>query len=459
MKKSYKFANSPEQSISFETSNSGEINAEKYTLLEILGDAQIENLSIDDRISIVNSWSKDISQKGHPFSPKVMHTGCKTSIKLEDSATATTREFVNYGSNDYLNLSHHPEVTEAAETALHKYGGGTGAAGVVIGVTDIHDKLHKKIASFKGTEASLVQSNGYLTNLGVINALMGSKDLILFDMYSHASLVDGVSRSNINKVFFDHNNMTHLEFLLKRAKNDYVNKLIVIEGVYSMDGDIVPLDKVYALAQKYGAKILVDEAHSTGVIGKTGRGITEHFDLMGKIDLVTGTFSKALGSVGGYVAGKKDLIEYLYWANRSFVFSTSMYIPCAAGVLKAFEIIENDPSRLEALWKNVNYVKAAADQLGLDTGTTNSAIIPIILGEEANTMNAYKQLNDAGIFCIPVTYPAVAKGQSRLRISITAEHSKEQLDQLIEGLTIVSMSKTNEDKKQPSIIGETPSLN
>jgi len=453
MEKKYPYANGLQGELAFELSENGNINAEKYTLLEVLGQPELENLSIDQRIEIMNSWAGDVIQKGHPFSPKVMNTGCRTEIELTDRATGTTKSYINFGSNDYLNLSQHPYVTQAAQNALHQYGGGTGAAGVVIGITDIHDRLQKKIANFKGTEAALVQSNGYLTNLGTINALMGPKDLILFDMYSHASLIDGVSRSNINKVFFDHNNMVHLELMLKRAKNDYVNKLIVVEGVYSMDGDIVPLDKVYELAQKYEAKILVDEAHSTGVIGKTGRGITEHFGLQGKIDLVTGTFSKSLGSVGGYVAGKRSLIDYLYWANRSFVFSTSMYVPCAAGVLAAFEVIEKEQNRLSELWDNVEYIKQAATKLGFDIGTTNSAIIPIILGDENDTMMAYNLLNENGIFCIPVTYPAVAKGKSRLRISITSKHSREQLNSLIESLVVLNI-KLEKNKETRDIVKE-----
>ncbi len=439
MNKNYPFANNATESLSYELSGHGEINAEKYTLFDLLAKPEIENLSIDHRVEILNSWSRDASHFGHPFLPKIMQTGCRTDIVLKESTTGEEREFINFGCNDYLNMSYHPAVHKAAKEALDQYGAGTGAAGVVIGTTDVHDRLNKKIASFKGCEAALTQSNGYLTNLGVINALMGSKDLVLFDMYSHASLIDGVVRSNINQVFFEHNNMVHLEFMLKRAKSDYVNKLIVVEGVYSMDGDIAPLDKVYELAQKYGAKVLVDEAHSTGVIGATGRGITEHFGLMGKIDLVTGTFSKSLGSVGGYVTGKRELIHYLYWANRSFVFSTSMYVPAAAGILAAFEIIETKPQLLANLWSNVNYVKAAADQLGLDTGTSCSAIVPIILGEEKYTMMAYNLLNSNGIFCMPVTYPAVAKGNSRLRISITAGHSRQQLDTLIESLTLLSL--------------------
>lgn len=451
MEKNYPYSNNPAESISYELSAQGEISVEKYTLFELLAKPEIENLRVDQRVEILNSWSRDASLHSHPFTPKVMQTGCRTDIILKESSSGEEREFINFGCNDYLNLSYHPAVHAAAHDALDRFGAGTGAAGVVIGTTEVHDRLQKKIAAFKGCESALTQSNGYLTNLGVLNALMGSKDLILFDMYSHASLVDGVVRSNINKVFFEHNNMTHLEFLLKRAKSDYVNKLIVVEGVYSMDGDIAPLDKVYELAKKYGAMVLVDEAHSTGVIGATGRGITEHFDLMGKIDLVTGTFSKSLGSVGGYVTGKRELIHYLYYANRSFVFSTSMYVPAAAGILAAFETIENEPQLLKNLWDNVRYVKSAADRLGLDTGTSCSAIVPIILGEEKNTMMAYNLLRNNGIYCMPVTYPAVAKGHSRLRISITAGHSRQQLDTLIESLTLLSI-KMQEMKKSAEVI-------
>jgi glycine C-acetyltransferase len=439
MEKIYKYPKEDSLQISYETSAKGDISCEKYTLMEILGKPEIENLSISQRIDIVSSWSLDVVEKGLPFCPKVMPQGCSTEIVVKDVATGKSQGFINFGSNDYLNFSQHPEINAAAAKALKTHGGGSGASGVVTGITDIHHELHLRLAKFKGCQAAMVQPNGYVTNLGVITTLMGNKDLVLFDMYSHASLIDGVAKSTVNKVFFGHNDVNHLEFLLKRAKNDYVNKLIVIEGVYSMDGDIAPLDKIYELGKKYGAMVLIDEAHSVGVIGETGRGLTEHFGLMGKIDIVTGTFSKAFGSVGGYVAGSKEFINYLYWANRSFFFSTSMYIPCAAGILKAIDIIESGGAKLGQLWDNIRYVKNAAETLGLDTGTTNSAVIPIILGDERVTVAAFKMLQEMGIFCIPVTYPAVAKGNSRLRISLMAEHSQQQLDKLIEGLAAVSI--------------------
>lgn len=451
MEKNYHYPQNAAESISYELSAQGEISVEKYTLFELLAKPEIENLRVDQRVEILNSWSRDAAHHGHPYTPKVMQTGCRPNIILKESATGEEREFINFGCNDYLNLSYHPAVKAAAHDALDQFGAGSGASGVVIGTTAVHERLQNKIAAFKGCEAAMALPSGYLTNLGVITTLMGSKDLVLFDMYSHASLIDGVVRSNINKVFFDHNNMEHLEFLLKRAKSDYVNKLIVIEGVYSMDGDIAPLDKVYDLAKKYGAMVLVDEAHSVGVIGETGRGVTEHFGLMGKIDLITGTFSKALGSVGGYVTGKRDLIHYLYWANRSFMFATSMYVPGAAGVIAALETVENEPQLLKNLWDNVNYVKAAADRLGLATGTSCSAIVPIILGDENFTMMAYEVLKSNGIFCMPVTYPAVAKGHARLRISITAGHSRQQLDTLIESLTLLSI-KMQEVKNTAAVI-------
>jgi glycine C-acetyltransferase len=246
-------------------------------------------------------------------------------------------------------------------------------------------------------------------------------------MYAHASLIDGFADSPINKVFFNHNDIENLEYFLKRCKNDYVNKMIVVEGVYSMDGDIAPLDKIVELARKYKAWVLVDEAHATGVLGEKGHGTVEMFGLEGQIDIVTGTFSKALGCIGGFVAGKHDLIKYLQCSNRSFIFSTSPFVPAVAAILEGLDVIENELFIRRSLWFNIYHLREGLKELGFNIGETNSPIIPIIIGDSVKVVAMSNELREEGIYLVPITYPVVARDKARLRISVTAEHTRQQI--------------------------------
>ena len=416
-----------EYSLEFNTALGCEIDSHDYTIKEILYDDRLRFFSFEQRIEIANSWLNDLINSKHAFYRNIVHSSCGAVIKMEDPLTNEIRDYINFSSNDYLNLQHHPRVKLAAMRALEEFGCGAGASSTISGTTRLHHELEETIGKMKGCDAALIQASGYATNFGVMRAMMNKNDIILFDMYAHASLIDGFADSQINKVFFNHNDMDNLEFFLKRCKNDYKNKMIVVEGVYSMDGDIAPLDKIVELAKKYNAWVLVDEAHATGVLGENGHGTIEMFGLEGQIDIVTGTFSKALGCIGGFVAGKQELINYLQCSNRSFIFATSPFVPAVAAILEGLKVVEDEPNIRRSLWSNINLFKKGLTDIGFNIGQTNSPIIPIVLGDSNTVIAISNEMREEGIYLVPIVYPVVAKDKARLRISLTAEHTHQQI--------------------------------
>ena len=413
--------------LTFETSEDGLIDSHKYTIKDVLYDDSLRFFPFEQRVEMMSSWFDDLIHNKHAFFRNIVHSSCGAVVKIEDPETGIIRDFINYSSNDYLNLQHHPRVKLAALKALEEFGLGAGASSTISGTTRLHHELEDTIARMKGCESALIQASGYATNLGVMKAMMNRNDIILFDLYAHASLIDGFTDSSVNKVFFNHNDMENLEYFLKRCKNDYVNKLIVVEGVYSMDWDIAPLDKIVELARKYKAWVLVDEAHATGVLGNNGHGTLELFGLEGQVDIVTGTLSKALGSIGGFVAGNKKLINYLQCANRSFVFSTSPFVPAVAAVLEGLRVVEDELFIRRSLWLNIYKMRDSLRELGFNIGETNSPIIPIIIGDSSKVIAISNHLREEGIYVVPIVYPVVARDKARLRISITAEHTNAQI--------------------------------
>jgi len=329
-------------------------------------------------------------------------------------------------SNNYLGLADHPALRDAAIEALERYGCGAGASRSIAGTMEPHRVLEERIARFKGCEAALVFSTGYMTNLGLLTTVVEEGDLIVSDELNHASIVDGCRLSRAEVWVYRHRAMDHLEKLLK--KSTHRRRLIVTDGVFSMEGAIAPLLVIRELADRYGALVMVDDAHATGVLGHGGRGTAEHFGLIGGIDIQMGTLGKALGGFGAYVAGSRDLIDYLINCCRTFVYTTALPPAVAAMALAALEIMEKEPQRRRRLWENAGYFKEGLERLGFNTGMSETPICPILIGANALTMEADRRLMARGIFAQGIRPPSVPPQSSRLRATPMATHTKEDLD-------------------------------
>ncbi len=330
------------------------------------------------------------------------------------------------GSNNYLGLTHHPKILEAADKAARKYGSGCTGSRFLNGTIDLHEILEEKLAEFTGKEAALVFSTGYQTNLGIIATLIQRNDAVFTDKLNHSSIVTACRLSFGDVIKYKHNDMKDLDKSLSDC--DKVGKMIVADGVFSMEGDIVDLPEIVKLAEKHNSKIMLDDAHSLGVLGKTGAGTAEHFDMTDKVDLIMGTFSKSFGAIGGFVAGEESVIHYLKHHARSLMFSASMPPSITATVIAALEIIKEEHERRENLWKVVKKMKEGYESLGFDTGISCTPVIPILIGEDLNTFVFWRKLFDEGVYSNPVVYPAVPEGTSRLRTSYIATHTDDQMD-------------------------------
>lgn len=391
-----------------------------------------ENKDMMERANYFRDYANYVKEKKHNYYRRVSLTGSSPVMVINDEYTGKSKEMVYLASNDYLNLTKHPKTIQAGIEATKKYGAGAGSVPLLGGTIDLHVELEKKIAKFKGCEDAIIYSSGYGSNCGTLLALLQEQDIAILDMLVHASTIDGCKNTNIK--YFRHNNLDSLEKILDKSQKTYRTKLIVVDGVYSMDGDISPLDKIVELAKTYGAYVMVDEAHATGVIGKNGKGTPEHFNIEGKVDIVSGTFSKALGAVGGFIAANSELIELLRYYSRSYMFSTAMTPQVAASLIEAMNVIENEPERREKLWKNINYFRKNLLNLGFNLGNSETAIFPVIIGDDNKVKEACKMMHERGIYVNPVLYPAVPKRLARLRMSIMSEHTKEHLDKALEAL-------------------------
>ncbi len=340
------------------------------------------------------------------------------------------REMLMVGSNNYLGLLDHPKVMKAAQDAVQKYGVATCGSRFLNGTLDIHVELEDKLAKFTRKEAALAFSTGFQTNQGIISTLIGKGDAVLTDRMVHASIVDACRLSYGNICKYKHNDMDDLERQLA-SLDENTGRLIVVDGVYSMEGDLTNLPGVVKLAKKYNAKIMVDDAHGIGVMGKNGRGTCEHFGVEDDVDLVMGTFSKSFASLGGFVAGEKKVISYIKHFARSLIFSASITPASVATVLATLDIIENEPERREKLWSITKKMKTQIQALGYNTGPTETPIIPLIIGGDELAFMLWKLIKDEGLFTNPVIYPAVPKGQALIRTSYSATHLDEQLDKVI----------------------------
>ena len=339
------------------------------------------------------------------------------------------KEVLMLCSNNYLNLSNHPKMKEAAKNIIDEYGVGSGSVRPIAGTMDIHMKVEEKLANFKKTEASLIYQTGFAANAGLIPQLAGKGDLMISDELNHGSIIDGVRLTKTDRMIYDHNDMHSLERVLNESeKKDYNKILIMTDGVFSMDGDIAKMDQIVKLAKEFGAMTYVDDAHGEGVIGKDGRGIGSHYGIEGIIDVEMGTFSKAFGVVGGLIAGSRDLINYAYNKSRTWLLSGSHPPQVAAAQLAAIEVLETEPEHVRNLWENTNYFKKELMSLGFDTGDSETPITPVIVGESSIAQKLSDRLYEEGIFALPIVFPMVARDKARIRTMMNAGLTREDLD-------------------------------
>ena len=349
------------------------------------------------------------------------------------------RKVINLASNNYLGLTTHPKLREAALEATRKYGVGSGAVRTIAGTMRIHMELEERIARFKNVEACVVFQSGFAANAGTVSAILGKDDFIISDELNHASIIDGARLSRAKILVFRHKDLAHAEEQLASVKDQPGHKLLITDGVFSMDGDIGPLPGLCALAEKYGAIMMVDDAHASGVLGRNGRGTVDHFQVHGRVDVQVGTLSKAIGALGGYVCGSRDLIDFLYHRARPFLFSTSHPPSVAATCIAAFDVLEQEPERIERLWSNTRFFKQELSLLGYNIGGKNTPasetpITPIIIGEGRATMEFSKALFEEGVMGTGLAFPTVPEGKARVRAIVTAAHTQDELTQALDVL-------------------------
>ncbi len=342
------------------------------------------------------------------------------------------KRVLNMCTNNYLGFANHPELKEAAKQAIDKYGVGPAAVRTIAGTMDLHLELERKLAEFKGAEAVISFQSGFNANLATIPALVGRGDVIFSDELNHASIIDGCRLSRATIVRYNHNDPEDLARKVAEEGPKYRRKLIVTDGVFSMDGDIAPLPEITEIAEKYDAILMVDDAHGEGVLGRGGRGIVDHYGLHGRVDIEVGTLSKAFGVVGGYVAGRKEIVEYLRQKARPFLFSSAVTPPDVAATIQAVDILTASEDLVNKLWENTRYFKEQMKALGFDIGQSVTPITPVMLGEATLAQEFSRRLFEEGVFAQAIGYPTVPRGKARIRVMLSAVHSKEDLDYALE---------------------------
>ena len=341
-------------------------------------------------------------------------------------------EVINLSSNNYLGLTTHPKLKRRAIEAIEKYGVGSGAVRTIAGTMSLHMDLEEKIARFKQVEASVVFQSGFTANAGTVAAILTRDDVIISDELNHASIIDGCRLSRAEIKVFPHKDVAACEEVLQGLSSHKGRKLLITDGVFSMDGDIAPLPQLVELSEKYGCIMMIDDAHASGVLGRNGRGTVDHFKLHGRLDIQVGTLSKAIGSLGGYVCSTRDTIEYLYHRARPFLFSTSHPPSVAASCIAAFEVLDEEPQLVERLWANTRFFKAGLQKLGFNTGHSETPITPVIVGDAALAHQFSRELFEGGVFAQGIGYPTVAQGKARIRTIVTATHTEDELKRALE---------------------------
>ena len=385
------------------------------------------------QLAFLTDQLDQLKQKGTHFKLRVLED------EQEPLCTFDGKQVINLASNNYLGLCTHPRLREAALDATKRFGVGSGAVRTIAGTMKIHMELEEKIARFKNVEACVVFQSGFTANAGTVSAILGKDDFIISDELNHASIIDGARLSRAKILVFRHKDVAHAEEQLASIKNQSGHKLLITDGVFSMDGDIGPLPALCDLAEKYGAIMMVDDAHASGVLGRNGRGTIDHFNVHGRVDVQVGTLSKAIGALGGYVCGSRDLIDFLYHRARPFLFSTSHPPSVAATCIAAFEVLEQEPERIDKLWENTRYFKKELGSLGFNIGgqttpASETPITPIIVGDGARAMEFSRELFKEGVMATGIAFPIVQEGKARIRTIMTATHTRAQLDQALETL-------------------------
>lgn len=347
------------------------------------------------------------------------------------------KRVLNFCSNNYLGFANHPRLVEKARQALEKYGVGPGAVRTIAGTLDLHLELERRIAAFKGVEAAITFQSGFTANLATIAALVGKEDVVFSDELNHASIIDGCRLSGARIVRYAHADPVDLEARIRENEGTYRRAIAITDGVFSMDGDIAPLDKIYEVTSAYNVMLMVDDAHGEGVLGKGGRGIVDHFNLHGKVDIEIGTFSKAFGVVGGVSAGSPLVVEWLRQRGRPFLFSSATPAADVAACIAAIDVLEESTELVDRLWENARYFKAEMKNLGFDTGVSVTPITPIMLGEAPLAQQFSRELFEEGVFAMAIGYPTVPHGKARIRVMISAAHSKDDLDKGLEAFARV----------------------
>jgi glycine C-acetyltransferase len=386
-----------------------------------------------DPLSFLTDQLNELKAKGTHFRLRVLED--------EQAAVCTFdgKKVINLASNNYLGLTTHPKLREAALEATRKYGVGSGAVRTIAGTMKIHMELERKIARFKNVEACVVFQSGFTANAGTVSAILGKDDFIISDQLNHASIIDGARLSRAKILVFEHKNIADAEAKLASVKDQPGRKLLITDGVFSMDGDIGPLPGLCDLAEKYGAIMMVDDAHASGVLGRNGRGTVDHFNVHGRMDIQVGTLSKAIGALGGYVCGTGELVDFLYHRARPFLFSTSHPPSVAATCIAAFDVLEQEPERIEKLWENTRFWKKELGLLGFDIGgrttpASETPITPVIIGDGKLTMDFSRELFQEGVFATGIAYPTVPEGKARVRTIVSASHTEEELERALEVL-------------------------
>lgn len=389
-------------------------------------------MNVTDRASDFQKYLKQLND----LKSKSYWIKSNKSIGSIMSIEDITQDVISFISNDYLGLSQSKETINAGIEALKKYGTGACAAQVIGGYLDIHKQLEEEIAAFTGQESALLFTSGFGANAGVLRALLGKNDIALIDPFIHTSMMAGLHGTNVKRI--GHNDLEYLKIALNESKDRYLTKLVIIDGVYSQDGDLSMLPEIVSLCKEYEAMLMVDDAHGIGVMGNTGRGTIEHFNCLGKVDIITGTFSKAFGCVGGFVAASEKIIQYLKFYADSNVFSAAPTPQVTASVLKAIEVIKTQPNRRKKLWENINYLRGKLIEEGYDIKESASPIFPIMIRDNKKVYEVARMLQERGVYAISIVYPAVRTKEARLRVSVLATHEKEHLDKLIFALNEIN---------------------
>jgi glycine C-acetyltransferase len=397
-----------------------------------LGD-QMTTATRTNPLSYLTDQLNDIKAKGTHFRLRVLED------EQAPECTFDGKRVINLASNNYLGLTTHPKLREAALAATKKYGVGSGAVRTITGTMKIHMELEERIARFKNVEACVVFQSGFTANAGTVSAVLGKEDFIISDQLNHASIIDGARLSRAKILVFNHKDMAHAEEQLASVKDHPGRKLLITDGVFSMDGDVGPLPALCDLAEKYGAIMMVDDAHASGVLGRNGRGTIDHFNVHGRVDIQVGTLSKAIGALGGYVCGTRDLIDFLYHRARPFLFSTSHPPSVAATCIAAFDVLEQEPERIENLWQNTRFWKKELGALGFNIGgqttpASETPITPIIIGDGKLTMDFSRALFNEGVMGTGIAFPTVPEGKARIRTIMTATHTRDELTRALEVL-------------------------